>query len=86
MTSLPSDEAVRARAEQDNLLAPGAELTHDVRRRVIRALLAEQAAPPASAETAPKLLSRSITDAPELGGRLQVDLILIPYTEPRKAP
>ncbi len=78
MASLPTDEQIRARAEELQLIAPGAELPHDVKRTVAKSLLAEQQAPPAPLEVPlePVLLSR-ITQ-PASGGMLRVDVLFIP--------
>lgn len=75
--ALPSDSDIRARAEKDGLLEPGAELSHNVRRSVAKTLLAEQqkATTPPPVVTA-ELLSR--TTQPALGGVIRVDVLFIP--------
>lgn len=80
MATLPTDSEIRARAEQDSLLAPGADLTPSVRRTIAKVLLAERNRPaPAPAAPEPILLSR--TTHPALGGVLRVDVIFTPTVQ-----
>ena len=77
MASLPTDEEIRARAEQLALLEPGAALSPDVRRTVAKVLLDERNAPvlpPAAFE--PVLLSR--LTQPASGGMIRIDVLFIP--------
>lgn len=77
MPSLPTDEEIRARAEELSLLEPGAVLSPAVRRTVAKVLQDERnapALPPAALE--PVLLSR--VTQPAIGGVLRVDVIFIP--------
>ena len=77
MPTLPTDEAIRDRAEQLGLLEPGAALPPAVRRSVARTLLEEsQAPPPPKVSLEPVLLSR--TTQPASGGFLRVDVLFIP--------
>lgn len=71
--SLPSDERIRARAEELSLLAPGAALDPQTRARVASILL-EEDRQPAVSET--RLLSR--VEAPADGGTIRVDVTFIP--------
>lgn len=81
MTALPSDEAIRARAEQLDLLAPGADLSPAVRRQVARILM-DEANKPAPPPAGPILLSRVNHDT--AGGVIRVDVLFIPT--PQKEP
>jgi len=77
VTSLPTDAAIRARAEELALLEPGAVLTSAVRRSVAKLLLEEAQAPETpKAAFEPILLSR--TTQPTSGGMLRVDVLFIP--------
>lgn len=77
MASLPTDDEIRARAEQLQLLEPGAALSPQIRRAVAKALLEEAQAPaPPPAAFEPVLLSR-ITQ-PASGGMIRVDVLFIP--------
>ncbi len=76
MPHLPSDEEIRARAEELKLIEPGADLPRDVRKRVAKVLLDEQKAPKPPAAPEPILLSR--TTQPALGGLLRVDVVFVP--------
>jgi hypothetical protein len=79
VTSIPTDDEVRARAEELRLIEPGAALPHYVRRRVAKELLAAAQAPkPPAAAFEPVLLSR-ITQ-PAAGGMIRVDVLFIPTT------
>lgn len=78
MTSLPSDAEIRAKAEALGLVQPGADLPHEVRRSVAKALLEATQTPPAPPAPAGILLSRSSVQAPGVDGILQVDVIFIP--------
>lgn len=76
MASLPSDDQVRARAEELGLLDAGAALSHDVRKRTLKIMLEEAQKPAATAQTEAVLLSRQQYPHPD--GTLRVDVILIP--------
>lgn len=77
MAALPTDEEIRARAEQLKLIEPGADLPHDVRRTVAKVLLDERNAPkPPPAAFEPVLLSR--VTQPASGGMIRVDVLYIP--------
>lgn len=75
--SLPTDEAIRARAEELKLIEPGADLPSDVRRTVAKVLLDEAQTPkPPAAAFEPVLLSR--VTQPAHGGMIRVDVLFIP--------
>lgn len=77
MTSLPTDDEVRARAEELRLIEPGADLPHEVRRSVAKQLLDEAQKPdPPRAAFEPVLLSR--VTQPALGGMMRVDVLFVP--------
>lgn len=77
--SIPTDDEIRARAEELKLIEPGADLPSDVRRTVAKVLLAEaQAPPPPRALLEPVLLSR--VTQPASGGMIRVDVLFIPTT------
>lgn len=80
MTSLPSDDEIRARAEEQGLLAPGADLPHDLRRRVAAEILRDSQKP-RTQEPAIALLSRFTYPVP--GGTMRVDVTFIP-ADPNK--
>lgn len=73
MTALPTDTAIRARAEELGLLAPGADLPPAVRKRVARELMEQSQKTPLPV---PDLLSR--TTYPVAGGTIRVDVLFIP--------
>lgn len=75
MSSLPTDDEIRARAEATGRLLPGAELTHDLRRSVA-AELHRDAQKPRAQEPAIALLSRFTYPVP--GGTMRVDVTFIP--------
>lgn len=75
MTALPTEAAIRARAEDQGLLEPGADLPHGVRKRVAAELLAE-GQKPAAAVPDVSLLSR--TTYPVADGVIRVDVLFIP--------
>lgn len=72
--SLPTDEAIRARAEELQLLEPDAVLDPQTRARVAGILLEEARRPGDLPE--PRLLSR--VEAPADGGTIRVDVTFIP--------
>jgi hypothetical protein len=79
VASLPSDEEVRARAEELGLLGPGVPvdiLDRDQRRALTKELLEERQKPPTQNPLAGELLSRTTTDV--AGGKIRVDVIFIP--------
>lgn len=77
--SIPTDDEIRARAEELKLIEPGADLPSDVRRTVAKVLLDEaQAPPPPRALLEPVLLSR--VTQPASGGMIRVDVLFIPTT------
>lgn len=73
MTALPTDAAIRTRAEELGLLEPGADLPSGVRKRVARELLQESQKPPVAV---PDLISR--TNYPVAGGTIRVDVLFVP--------
>jgi hypothetical protein len=77
---LPTDEEIRAAAERDGSIEPGADLPPALRKAVAARLLAEKrenAAPqPPAPEGVPGLLSRTRQLVP--GGTLVVDVVFIP--------
>lgn len=77
MAALPTDEEIRARAEQLSLLEPGAALSPVVRRSVAKVLMDERNRPkPPPAAFEPVLLSR--VTQPTSGGMIRVDVLYIP--------
>jgi hypothetical protein len=79
--ALPTDDQIRARAEELKLIEPGAALPHDLRRRVAKTLLEEAQQPPTPpAAYEPVLLSR--VTQPAAGGMLRVDVLFIPNPPP----
>lgn len=83
MVSLPTDDEVRARAEELALLEPGADLAPDVRRRVAKQLLDERQAPKAT-PAGPELSLLSRATYPVDGGVIRVDVLFVP--NPTKEP
>lgn len=75
MTALPTDAAIRARAEESGILEPGADLPHGVRKRIAAELLAESQKPTAAVPDV-SLLSRATH--PVDGGVIRVDVLFIP--------
>jgi hypothetical protein len=77
VASIPTDDQIRARAEELKLLEPGADLSPQIRRTVAKVLLDEaQAPPPPRAAFEPVLLSR--VTQPSSGGMIRVDVLFIP--------
>lgn len=75
MAAIPTDAEIRARAEEQGLLEPGADLPHGVRKHVAAELLAESQKPAAAVPDV-SLLSR--TTYPVDGGVIRVDVLFIP--------
>lgn len=80
MPHLPTDDEVRARAEELKLIEPGADLPHDIRRTVAKQLLADARKPKPPAVPEPLLLSRTTHAA--AGGFLRVDVLFIATPQP----
>jgi len=77
--TIPSDEAIRARAHELGLIAsPQAPLPNAVRRRVAK-LISDEATASEQAPQAPphQLLSRFTYETP--AGLIQVDVLLFPH-------
>lgn len=75
MTALPTDAEIRARAEKQGLLEPGADLPHRLRKHIAAELLAETQKPTAALPDV-SLLSR--TTYPVDAGVIRVDVLFIP--------
>lgn len=79
---LPTDDEIRARAEELQLIEPGADLPPAMRAQLAKQLLEEASRPQLAPalQPDPVLLSRSTHPAP--GGVLRVDVLFIPDPQP----
>jgi hypothetical protein len=78
---LPDDAEIRARAESDGLVEPGADLPRSIRKSVAASLLAERQPPPKLTPSGEQLLSRFTYET--MAGTIRVDVTLTPHERPQ---
>lgn len=77
---LPTAAEIRARAESDGLIEPGADLPRQIGKSVANALMAERQ-PPKLTPTGEQLLSRFTYET--MAGTIRVDVTLTPHERPQ---